>query len=337
MPLAALDIVLLDAHLAIVGPGRWLAVAVAFVLGAVIGSFMNVVVYRVPRGESLVHPGSHCPQCDHPIRWYDNVPIVGWLLLGGRCRDCKARISPRYPLVEALVAATSALLAWAALRPGEMLPPPDGTFVFWHEQYAVQSLLMAELVCMALIEWDGHVPPSRVWLPVGLLLFVASAVWPDLHSDGLGVAAAAPWRGALDAAMGLAAAALLGAIAWPTWVASARRSDILAGVSSVAALCLVGIAFGARDVAVVAGAAMGCYVATRLLAHVWRPAGRIGWAAATSIATLVYILARPLSVAPLPVLRDQPTMTILLVAGAVLATASVARWLGLISPRTLAP
>ncbi len=73
----------------------------AGVLGAIVGSFLNVVAYRLPRRESLIAPASHCPSCSTPVRPYDNVPILSWLLLRGRCRSCKARISPRYPLIEA--------------------------------------------------------------------------------------------------------------------------------------------------------------------------------------------------------------------------------------------
>ena len=77
----------------------------AALLGACVGSFTNVVVWRLPRGESVVFPGSHCPKCGHAIRWHDNLPLLGWLLLRGRCRDCQAPISWRYPAVEALSAA----------------------------------------------------------------------------------------------------------------------------------------------------------------------------------------------------------------------------------------
>ena len=69
-------------------------------VGAAVGSFLNVVIYRLPRGESLVSPPSHCPKCNHKIRVYDNLPIFGWFLLGGKCRDCKQPISFRYPLIE---------------------------------------------------------------------------------------------------------------------------------------------------------------------------------------------------------------------------------------------
>ncbi len=71
-----------------------------FLIGLVLGSFANVVIYRLPRGESILFPGSKCPHCGHPIRPYDNIPVVGYLLLRGRCRDCGALISLRYPLVE---------------------------------------------------------------------------------------------------------------------------------------------------------------------------------------------------------------------------------------------
>jgi leader peptidase (prepilin peptidase) / N-methyltransferase len=74
--------------------------AIAGVLGLAIGSFLNVVVYRVPRGKSLVHPGSSCPSCGAPVRWFDNVPVVSWIVLRGRCRSCHRPISLRYPLVE---------------------------------------------------------------------------------------------------------------------------------------------------------------------------------------------------------------------------------------------
>jgi leader peptidase (prepilin peptidase)/N-methyltransferase len=72
----------------------------AFGIGAIVGSFLNVVIHRYPREESIVFPGSHCPHCDAPIRWYDNIPIASWIVLGGRCRACRAPIALRYPLVE---------------------------------------------------------------------------------------------------------------------------------------------------------------------------------------------------------------------------------------------
>jgi leader peptidase (prepilin peptidase) / N-methyltransferase len=74
------------------------------VLGLVFGSFLNVCIARLPKGESIITPRSHCPRCGHPIRWYDNIPVASYLFLGGRCRDCRVRISPIYPFVELLTA-----------------------------------------------------------------------------------------------------------------------------------------------------------------------------------------------------------------------------------------
>src|SRR6476661_4154229 len=87
-----------------------LAAVAALLGGLIIGSFLNVVAWRLPRGESLSHPGSHCPSCDTPIKPYDNIPVLSWLLLRGRCRSCGEPISPRYPIVEL----TTGLL-WAAV------------------------------------------------------------------------------------------------------------------------------------------------------------------------------------------------------------------------------
>src|ERR1700761_6169590 len=74
----------------------------AFAFGAVIGSFLNVVVWRLPRGESLVSPPSHCPKCNTRLAWFDNIPVFGWLMLRGKCRYCREPISARYPIVEAI-------------------------------------------------------------------------------------------------------------------------------------------------------------------------------------------------------------------------------------------
>jgi leader peptidase (prepilin peptidase)/N-methyltransferase len=85
-------------------PIGWVVFLAVGLLGLAFGSFANVVIWRFPRGESLSHPGSHCPKCETPIAWYDNLPVLGWIILRGRCRSCGNGISARYPVVEALTA-----------------------------------------------------------------------------------------------------------------------------------------------------------------------------------------------------------------------------------------
>ena len=87
----------------------------AFALGAAIGSFANVVIARLPRGESITHPPSHCPSCGAPVRPWDNVPLVSWIVLRGRCRDCGWHIPARYPLVELAGGLLGAAIAGAVL------------------------------------------------------------------------------------------------------------------------------------------------------------------------------------------------------------------------------
>lgn len=129
----------------------WLIVLWSCLLGAAIGSFLNVVVYRLPLGISLVTPPSHCPICKTPIRWFDNVPVFGWLLLGGRCRHCRSSIPIRYPLVEATTGAMFGLLAIAE-------NPLSADYVY-------HGVLLCTLLCVVLIRVDGRRPPLKLFLP----------------------------------------------------------------------------------------------------------------------------------------------------------------------------
>ena len=97
-----------------------LPVAIAGTFGAVIGSFLNVCIYRLPLGQSVAWPASACPACGTPIGWFDNIPVVSYVVLGGRCRSCGASISARYPFVEALTALMFAF-GWWYYGPGPLL------------------------------------------------------------------------------------------------------------------------------------------------------------------------------------------------------------------------
>jgi leader peptidase (prepilin peptidase)/N-methyltransferase len=165
----------------------WFMTAWLGVFGAVFGSFLNVVIYRLPLGMSLSFPGSRCPVCKHPIRWYDNVPVLGWLWLKGRCRDCRTSISPRYPLVELLVGLLFAGLAWLevfqlGINLPERIPPSaaEPSSILWL-QYAFHLMLACTVLCAGLMEYDGQPTPRRLWLPALLLGLALPVVWPELR------------------------------------------------------------------------------------------------------------------------------------------------------------
>ncbi len=147
----------------------------AGVFGALIGSFLNVVIYRVPRKLSLVHPGSACPNCGASIRPIDNIPVLSWLFLRGKCRDCGAKISPRYPLVELGTALAFVPVAWVFLPTSEF---PAGLAADILVLVAFLGLA-AVSIALALIDLDTSTLPNRIVVPslVALLvLFVAAAL-----------------------------------------------------------------------------------------------------------------------------------------------------------------
>jgi leader peptidase (prepilin peptidase) / N-methyltransferase len=153
-----------------------LAVALVAVLGALVGSFLNVVVYRVPRGESVVSPGSRCPRCHAAIRPWDNVPVLSWLALRGRCRNCGASISARYPLVEALTAVVFAAVALARGVDGGL---------------ALELPFAAMLIAVAAIDLEHRIVPNRIVVPMALYAVAGAAIvypgqLPELLAAGAG-------------------------------------------------------------------------------------------------------------------------------------------------------
>jgi leader peptidase (prepilin peptidase) / N-methyltransferase len=142
------------------------AVTFAGVLGAIVGSFLNVVAYRLPRRESLITPASHCPSCGTPVKPYDNVPVLSWLLLRGHCRSCGGAISVRYPLVEAT---TAALCVGAVLAHGS------------RAGIALSIVLILLVVPAALIDLEYRIIPNRI---TGLGAVLAIAIGLALDPSG---------------------------------------------------------------------------------------------------------------------------------------------------------
>jgi leader peptidase (prepilin peptidase)/N-methyltransferase len=204
----------------------------AGVLGAVFGSFLNVVVYRLPRHESLVLPASHCPKCGTPVKPYDNIPIVSWLLLRGHCRGCGASISVRYPLVEAF---TAALCVIAVLT---------------HRSAAGIALsvsLILLLVPAALIDLEHRIIPNRI-TAAGAILALAIGLALDPAGEPGRLIAGAAAGGFL----------LLAALAYPGGM----------GMGDVKLAGMMGLFLGAAVapallIALIAGVVLGAVVIAR--------------------------------------------------------------------------
>lgn len=216
-------------------------VPLAFVFGALIGSFLNVVVWRVPQGLSIVRPPSACPSCGHEIAWYDNIPIVSWLVLHGKCRSCGASISARYPLVEAGTAAAFALVVWAAYLgayPFALVP----ALLYW----------AAIGIALTLIDLDHHRLPNVIVLPsyvvTAFLLVLASVLTGDygaLVSAAIGGVAlyalywilAVAYPGGMgfgDVKLAGALGTLLGWLGWGPLIVGGFSAFVLGGIVGAA-------------------------------------------------------------------------------------------------------
>jgi leader peptidase (prepilin peptidase) / N-methyltransferase len=134
-------------------------ILVSGLFGALIGSFLNVVAHRVPRGESLVSPGSRCPGCGSPVKPYDNIPVVSWLVLRGRCRNCGIPIAPRYPLVELATALTFA--AVVAVRG-------------FDNDLVLELPFVAALIALAAIDFDHKLLPNKIVYPLAVYGVIAT-------------------------------------------------------------------------------------------------------------------------------------------------------------------
>lgn len=165
-----------------------LALAAAFVLGTLWGSFANVCIYRWPptdahpKGRSVVAPGSHCFACGKPVRWYDNVPLLSWLWLRGRCRDCGAGFSARYLLVEALTGVLYAAIWWYVVDVGATLEPLEGRMV----RFFVYAAFATVLVIVTFIDLDHKLILDKVTYPAIPAFWALGMLLPEREwSDGV--------------------------------------------------------------------------------------------------------------------------------------------------------
>ena len=141
---------------------RTVLLAYTALIGLVIGSFLNVVIYRLPLGQSLVSPPSRCRKCGYGLRWFDNIPVVSWVMLGGKCRKCRDPISIQYPMVELITGGLFLLIAW--LTPDPLL-------------LASRLVLVSILIALFGIDFEHQILPNSITLPgivVGLIFSLAA-------------------------------------------------------------------------------------------------------------------------------------------------------------------
>ncbi len=157
---------------AMTGP---LAFGLVAAFGVAIGSFLNVCVYRLPRGESIVSPPSRCPSCGQGLRWFDNVPVWSWIRLGGRCRTCRATISPVYPFVEAVTGTLFLLQYWQ---------------LGWQPLLGIRLLFVAAMIVLFVIDLQHRILPDVITLP-GIVIGLAASMFlePGWQAALIGVAA----------------------------------------------------------------------------------------------------------------------------------------------------
>jgi leader peptidase (prepilin peptidase)/N-methyltransferase len=153
----------------------WFWGMIAFILGSMVGSLLNVCIHRMPRGESIVSPGSHCPTCNYQIPWFLNIPLVTWLFLRGRCANCRSSISPRYFLVE-LLTGMAFLCCWIAFgRIPSLTPLASATLALAH------AVLLSGLIVATFIDFEHYIIPDEITFGGIAAGFVASGLAPTLH------------------------------------------------------------------------------------------------------------------------------------------------------------
>lgn len=152
----------------------WILTIIVFLFGLSIGSFLNVCIYRLPRGSSIVRPRSFCPSCGVPIAWYDNIPLLSYLLLRGRCRHCDTPISPRYPLVELF---TGIIFAAVYLYIIDRRLDPLAIPFYWY--------FVSSLIALSMIDWEHQIIPDVISYPLLGAGLILSVLRPEFCGNSL--------------------------------------------------------------------------------------------------------------------------------------------------------
>lgn len=261
---------------------------VLFVFGACVGSFLNVVIYRLPLDLSLVRPGSACPRCGASIHGYDNIPILSWFLLRGRCRACTAAISFRYPAVEFLNAALWVAVGWT-FRDLPYTPAVNAGLM------ALHLLFVSTLLASTWIDLDHRIIPDEFTLGGLAVALVACVLLPGLHAGAVEASPASPaWMASLFAGLVgmlvgggvLFLTGVVGTLLLQKQIREAQKHDpevdSAMGLGDVKLMAMVGAMLGWVDVllaflvAVFLGAILGCLHKYRTGT---RPDGATGWVA----------------------------------------------------------
>ncbi|HTB80907.1 MAG TPA: prepilin peptidase [Opitutaceae bacterium] len=199
----------------------WFFPALAFILGAVVGSFLNVVIYRVPAEKSVVRPGSHCA-CGKPIAWRDNIPILSWLLLRGRARCCGRKFSVRYPFVE-LLTGLLFLECWSLFPPAKAV---------------CGMVFLSVLICATFIDLDHFIIPDVFTIGAGLAGLLLSALVPALHGQASDLFIVDSVRSGLISLKGLLVGS--GLVLWIALIAEALMKKEAMGFGDVKFVGMIG-------------------------------------------------------------------------------------------------
>jgi len=243
---------------------RILGTIFAGLLGLCFGSFLNVCLSRWPAGESVVHPRSHCRQCGRSLAWWENIPLLSWLALGGRCRTCKSWIGWRYPLVELAVAALWILAAWQTFNPTGIMDIPSERMPMLLIALLFQLFFYWSLVALAALDAE------HLWLPnwltwsgivLGFILFNATV---DLDESALKIGMGPLYAATSRLLAILAAFALILLIRWLYWLIR-RREGLGLGDAKLMAMLAAWLGLPGALLAFGLGVILGALVAVVLL------------------------------------------------------------------------